>query len=209
MSPPALGAGRPCRSLLAGLFGSLAAHAVFLLLPLACAAPTPSARLSVFLVSAPVIEELTMPLPPMSPRQPTVNATAGETASDSPIGSSPAHDPEPSRLTDEPSSTAAWVGLAATIYYPGSELTRRPQVIENIDYSSAELLRPGRSGRAVLTLYINALGTIDRVAVDESDFDAEAEVLIANEFSRLRFSPASKDARAVASKLRIETVLRN
>lgn len=209
MSPPALGAGRSRRSLVAALLCSLAAHALFLLLPLACVAPARRVPLTVWLVAAAATEGQAKPLHLINRWQPTASSTAGETAIDSPIASSLPHDARPPGVSDESSSARAWPGLAVTIYYPSSELTRRPQVIENIDYSSAELLRPGRSGRATLTLYINALGTIDRVVVEESDFDPEANALIASEFSRLRFSPAGKDARAVASKLRIETVLRN
>lgn len=93
------------------------------------------------------------------------------------------------------------------VYYSAFEVSRRPQVINNINFMSPELLELGISGKAILTLYINAYGAIDFVEIEETDFDDEIRRKIINEFSKMTFSPALKDDLQVNSKMKIEVIL--
>lgn len=94
------------------------------------------------------------------------------------------------------------------VYYPSSELTRRPQIVENIDFSSPALVALDVTGSAVLVLYINKDGTIDRIEVYDSSFDEAVDTAIINEFRKMKFIPAAIGAEIVASQMKIEVDLR-
>ncbi|MBS1196232.1 MAG: Gram-negative bacterial tonB protein [Proteobacteria bacterium] len=94
-------------------------------------------------------------------------------------------------------------------YYPVSEVNRKPAVVENINALAPELLELRVTGSAIVSLYINDFGSIDKVEIEESDFNFAARAAIIKEFGKMIFTPASKDNIQVHSKMRIEVMLQN
>ncbi|WP_338413118.1 hypothetical protein [uncultured Sphaerotilus sp.] len=91
-------------------------------------------------------------------------------------------------------------------YLPSRLLTRGPAPQQSIDLFYPELAPSGHF-RAVLTLYIDDRGVVQRVRIDEAEdsgLPAALEDAARQTFLRSAFAPGELDGRPVRSQLRIE-----
>jgi hypothetical protein len=94
-------------------------------------------------------------------------------------------------------------------YFQPKELTEKPQVLQDV-FPTAKLSLPGVSIQSVVVrLLINEPGEADRVEIDESGLTDEAEGVVAQAFSKLKFYPGKLDDSFVKSQLKIEVTLEN
>lgn len=109
------------------------------------------------------------------------------------------------RIPDELASPPApTLGMPAAQYYPPSELTRRPRILRDVDPYLGDLKYAPGSGKAVIVLWINEQGSVDRVKAEESTLPERFEAEIVSQFGRSRFEPAARDGLPAKSLLKIE-----
>lgn len=108
-----------------------------------------------------------------------------------------------SRASDTVSSEAADDYLAANL------LSERPVPHENVVVTYPESSDERGVFKVVLTLFVNELGTIDRIAVDDPELPAPFANAAMDAFSRVTFSPGLIADRAVKSRVRIEIIFDN
>lgn len=133
--------------------------------------------------------------PPASPHLATDTEAVQESAGESDTNGSNASDggrPE--------------VGIPVPYYYPPAEVTQRPHVASPIDTSVVD--DEEGAGKAVLVLYINEQGKVDKVETESSHLSERLNALVAQQFGSARFLPAEKDGQPVKSRLRIEVTIR-
>lgn len=115
----------------------------------------------------------------------------------------PEHTP-PTTVDTDPERPAAADDPDSTVYLPTDLLEVGPVVIEDIPGDPPELQGRSESGTMVLTLLINANGTVDQVIVESSDLpDIFAEVA-RRDFLTTRFSPGVRNGLPVPTEMRIE-----
>lgn len=90
-------------------------------------------------------------------------------------------------------------------YFTLSELDLPPYAIDDVNADSGALDLP-ESGKIVLELWVNNVGSVDRVDVVELTVPDSAVAGIKEVFSRTRFVPARKQGVLVHSRVRIEIV---
>ncbi|MEY4907325.1 MAG: hypothetical protein RL260_1043 [Pseudomonadota bacterium] len=98
------------------------------------------------------------------------------------------------------------VGDLDTVYLSRSQLTRPPAPQQSIDLLYPELAPSGRF-RAVVTLFIDDRGVVQRVRIDEADDSGLPQVLeevTRQTFLRSTFAPGEINGRPTRSQLRIE-----
>lgn len=94
-------------------------------------------------------------------------------------------------------------------YFRVSELTEKPHVVQDIA-SNLVLVTPDiPSQAAVLRLFINDEGSIDKVEIEESRLPAQAQRRIVDAFSGIRFQPGKIGRLSVRSQLRIQISLQD
>jgi hypothetical protein len=87
-------------------------------------------------------------------------------------------------------------------YLSPEQLTQRPQLLQDMD---SELMAPGLAPLQInAVLLINEYGDVDRAVFDSYTLPAYLEVVLAERFRTLRFTPGSLQGVAVRSALRIE-----
>ena len=109
-------------------------------------------------------------------------------------------------LEQLPPAGAGPVDAADQAYWPRSLLTRPPTPQQSIDLLYPTLAPSGRF-RAVLTLFIDEQGVVQRVRIDEADDSGLPPVLedaARQTFLRSSFTPGEIDGRPIRSRLRIE-----
>jgi periplasmic protein TonB len=110
------------------------------------------------------------------------------------------------RLPPPGAGPVAQAGAPDADYLPSQLLTRGPAPQQTIDLFYPELAPSGHF-RAVLTLFIDEGGVVQRVRVDaaeDSGLPALLEESARQTFLRSAFVPGELDGRAVRSQLRIE-----
>lgn len=98
------------------------------------------------------------------------------------------------------------IGIPVPYYYPPAEVTQRPHVASPIDTSVVD--DEEGSGKAILVLYINEQGKVDKVETESTHLSERLNALVAQQFGSARFLPAEKDGQPVKSRLRIEVTIR-
>jgi periplasmic protein TonB len=91
-------------------------------------------------------------------------------------------------------------------YLSRSQLTRAPSPQQSIDLLYPELAPSGHF-RAVVTLFIDDRGVVQRVRIDEADdsgLPPQLEDATRQTFLRSTFAPGEVDGRPTRSRLRIE-----
>jgi len=115
-------------------------------------------------------------------------------------------------LLREPSDTAGEppqpLGVPGPRYYEPKELTRRAKAIGDISPLPPALERGDDSGRVVFVLRIASTGRVDGVEIDQATVGDALVTALADRFRALRFHPAERDGVAVASRMKIEVLLR-
>lgn len=89
------------------------------------------------------------------------------------------------------------------IYHPRQELTRQPQLIDNVDLSPLISLASG-SAAVIVELYINEQGNVDKIDTAVNDLSVDALDKLNELLMKLRFSPGEIDGRAVKTLMKIE-----
>lgn len=89
-------------------------------------------------------------------------------------------------------------------YWPGKLLDQRPQATSPVVIPFPDGFISIRTGRAVLQLFIDEVGAIDRIDVLEIEGPVEFADLAKRTLQSTRFSPGLKDHMAVRSTIKIE-----
>jgi len=114
--------------------------------------------------------------------------------------------PDPEQLPPTGAGPVAQAGATDADYLPSRLLTRGPLPQQSIDLFYPELAPYGLF-RAVLTLYIDDQGVVQRVRIDEaqdSGLPIALEDVARQTFLRSAFRPGELDGHPVRSQLRIE-----
>jgi TonB family protein len=106
-------------------------------------------------------------------------------------------------------SSDVWsvTGIPVPYYYRPEELSQRAHVAVDIDPFLGSLKELPGNGKAVLTLWINEHGTIDRVERVSSSLDDLFESAVLSQFQSMRFQPAERSGVPVKSLMKIEIEL--
>ena len=150
----------------------------------------------------------TIPAPAPTQQIATIpaSAQAARTTSPSAPPSAPTLLERMEQLPPTGAGTAAQAGDPDAEYLPSRLLTRGPAPQQSIDLFYPELAPTGHF-RAVLTLFIDDQGVVQRVRIDaaqDSGLPAALEEATRQTFLRSAFVPGELDGRPVRSQLRIE-----
>lgn len=152
-------------------------------------------------------EPTRQPIAQFAPIPPAPQATAEPTSSDSDeralLEESVTQDvAEPRTASLEPLIDAS--PMTDGRYWPGKLLDTRPQATSPVVIPFPEGFISIRTGRAVLQLFIDEVGSIDRIDVLEIEGPVEFADLAKRTLQSTRFSPGLKDHMAVRSTIKIE-----
>lgn len=114
--------------------------------------------------------------------------------------------------TDATPDAAASSGLGllpfeGIAYYASSQLTQGPLPLGEIALDDPALAPIVASGKMIMTLWINALGEVEKAEVEDSDIPVLFAGPAVAAFKRLRFLPGELQGRAVAAMMKIEVTL--
>lgn len=112
-----------------------------------------------------------------------------------------------SRSGDDSSDPLPVTGIPIPHYYHPEELSRRARVVVDIDPFLGSLNDLPGTGKAVLTLWINEHGKVDRVETATSDLGEVFESAILSQFQAMLFQPAEREGVSVKSLMKIEVEL--
>jgi TonB family protein len=135
---------------------------------------------------------------------------AAAVAATSATGASATAVPKSSQATEEPSPAADQtkgvdiVPIPAPIYYTADQLTKRPQPISAPRLDTPEIGLIFTSGSVILKLWINELGDVISVDIEESDVPEAIAASAVAAFKTLRFAPGEINGRPVGALMRIE-----
>jgi TonB family protein len=151
-------------------------------------------------------------------RASTLNATlvrehepAAQLAENSVAGTSPADLPaQPMANADPQPAPAPTLGIdvlpiPAPAYYTSDQLTRRPQPVAPPKLElPPQLTSSFASGKVILKLWINELGAVTSVDIEQSDVPEAVSAIAAATFAKMRFVPGELNGRPVSALMRIE-----
>ena len=112
------------------------------------------------------------------------------------LGNAPAGKPE------EP--TPPLPGIDVPRYYPPEELTQRATIVRDLDPYLSELENASGSGTAILRLWINEHGSVDRVDTESTTLPEAFARVVVEGFMAAQFKPAERVSIAVKSQMRVE-----
>jgi hypothetical protein len=130
-----------------------------------------------------------------------------------------AHKPAPVRVLDLrlarpdsapplPSSNRArgtnHLPITAPTYYRSDELTRPPRPASQPRLEIPRSVARTVTGKVVLRLWINELGIVDAVEVEDSSLPQTVSRMVAEAFGEVQFSAGELDGRRVRTLMRIE-----
>lgn len=100
-------------------------------------------------------------------------------------------------------------GLPVEEYFDADAVSIRPAIMADPEFDLPELGSIAGDGKALLTLYINEFGHVDKVEIESAGgIDTALVGAVARQFGNAIFEPARIDGAAVKSRLRIEILLR-
>jgi hypothetical protein len=126
---------------------------------------------------------------------------------------------EPDRLPDVPETElppnvsqvapAEAEGRAVPLpqYFPAEKLTRQPELSEAIDDKLNESFEAGFRGHAVIRLFLDESGKVDKVSVLESTLPIDVEGIVVTLFFKARYRPGEIDGVPVMSEMTVSTDL--
>jgi hypothetical protein len=94
--------------------------------------------------------------------------------------------------------------ISAPGYYRSDELTRPPRASAEPRLQIPRSVARTVSGRVVLRLWINELGYVDAVEVEDSDLPQTVSKMVAEAFGEVHFSAGELDGKRVRTLMRIE-----
>lgn len=95
-------------------------------------------------------------------------------------------------------------GIVLPHYYPPEELTRRASIVRDLDPQLGGLADVPGVGKAILRLWINEAGGVDRVETESSTLQEVFAQAVSEGFLAARFQPAEREGVPVKSLMRIE-----
>lgn len=95
-------------------------------------------------------------------------------------------------------------GIAVPHYYPPRELTQRARILNDLDPHLGDLENTPGVGKAILMLWINESGGVDKVEVESSALQEVFEKAVVAGFLAAQFQPAERESIPVKSLMRIE-----
>lgn len=147
---------------------------------------------------------LTATLAPASEPAPAgiADPATGTSAAGAPAVATP--DPEPPPAPS-PTKGIDLLPIPAPAYYTSDQLTRRPQPVTPPKLDLSPQLAPSfASGKVILKLWINELGAVTSVDVEQSDVPEAVSAFAAAAWAKQRFVPGERDGRPVGAMIRIE-----
>ncbi len=94
--------------------------------------------------------------------------------------------------------------ISAPGYYRSDELTKPPRPTSEPKLQIPRSVARTVSGKVVLRLWINELGNVDSVEVEDSNLPQTVSKMVAEAFGEVHFSAGELDGRRVRSLMRIE-----
>lgn len=165
------------------------------------------------IMSIPLAPETEAPaVPPLKVRIAAFNTARGDPDDRQPVTprhvqTSPTSGPAAATLPEEdilpPVGRDPGVG-EDEIYFPRSELTRAPEVSEDIDLQKLASLPGAKAGSVVVELFIDEHGTVARINPETSELEPAFMERLKAALSILRFSSGEIDGFPVKSRVRIE-----
>ncbi len=161
--------------------------------------PAP-AHLTVSLVDAPAV-----PRERIAPQAVAV-ATAARPARRTERRAADDLPPQPPLPADSPSLIEIFAA-PQPYYFRADELTDKPRVLidPSLDLASSLRMEPAHS--TIVRLLINETGEVDQAINEKSTFSEDAQRVILDTFSKMKFEPGTRDGIPVKSELRIEIML--
>lgn len=144
------------------------------------------------------------PLPAQQNPDTTANIRQPEALSP-PLQTEPTNEPTPRLTTSLPQTDVQ----TDSHYWPGKALDQKPTPQNPVVISYPEGFISITHGHAILQLFINESGLVDRVEIVESEAPLEFTDMARRAFLNTRFSPGVKDQIQVRSKLKIEVSFQN
>jgi outer membrane biosynthesis protein TonB len=89
-------------------------------------------------------------------------------------------------------------------YYPADKLTKKPRPTTSIDFNQPQLAGITGSGKIVMKLWINEVGTATEVELERSEFSESLSAVFLDSFKKATYKPGELAGRPVRSILRIE-----
>lgn len=102
---------------------------------------------------------------------------------------------------------APLLAITSDIYHSREELSRPPQLEQDVDLSPLARVIPVQALTLELELFINEAGLVDRVEITRGKLEGNARIGLMARLARLKFSGGEIDGRLVKSRIRIEVSL--
>lgn len=106
-----------------------------------------------------------------------------------------------------PHEKAHAIGLPTPYYYRSEELDQRARILSEIDPNLGDLIEAPGTGKAILLLWINEEGGVDRSEFQSSTLDPHFESAVQKQFGSAYFQPAEIGRTSVKSLMKIEVEL--
>ncbi|RZI43159.1 hypothetical protein EGT07_09950 [Herbaspirillum sp. HC18] len=97
--------------------------------------------------------------------------------------------------------------LSEPYYFPSADLTERPGVLLDIFPDMAILVPDVEPQPAILRLFIDEEGRVDKAALEDSKLSEQAQQFIVKAFTKLKFKPGRIGDMPVKSQMKIEVAL--
>lgn len=94
--------------------------------------------------------------------------------------------------------------ITSDIYHLREELSRPPQLEQDVDLSPLARVIPVQALTLEVELFINEAGLIDRVEITRGKLEGNARIGLMARLARLKFSSGEIDGRIVKSRIKIE-----
>lgn len=104
----------------------------------------------------------------------------------------------------EPAGLIPLLPLEASRYFGPNDLTEKPQVLEDIPADFVVVVPAEDPDSARVQIYINALGEIDKVEIEDAPLSEQGERIVQDAVRKIKFSPGKIGDLPVKSMLRIE-----
>jgi len=137
--------------------------------------------------------------------------TSGQSDSGAGAPAAPAHPPtstEP-RPQQQLSRGADLLPVPAPAFYTAEQLTKPPEPMSRPEFKVPKDVARIVRGKVVLKVWIDALGNVVSVDVEQSNLPPAVSALAVEAFGKVRYVPGEIDGRSVGAQLKVEVVYDN
>ena len=99
--------------------------------------------------------------------------------------------------------------VPAPAYYTADKLTKRPRPVVQPKLDVPREIARAVTGRVIVKLWINELGSVDSVEVESSNLPTTISGMVAEAFQKVPFEPGEIDGRRVGTLMSIEVTYLN